>query len=75
MFSLFRSQGNEHENCFEISLYSSQIGYHQENKKQQMSTWMQGKRTSYSMVVEMRISEATMEISNRCSVKTKTKTT
>jgi hypothetical protein len=35
MFNIFNHQGNANQNYIEIPSHPSQIGYHQENKKQQ----------------------------------------
>jgi hypothetical protein len=46
-------KGNANQNHIEIPLHSSQNGYHQERKQQQMLLRMQEKRSSYTLLVGM----------------------
>jgi hypothetical protein len=54
----------------EISSHPSQNGYHQEFKQHEMLVRMQGKRNSYTLLVGMQISAATMESNIEVSQKT-----
>jgi hypothetical protein len=48
MFNIFSCQGNANQNYIEIPIHTSQNGYHQENKQQQMlvkvCVWWGGER-------------------------------
>jgi hypothetical protein len=62
------------QNHIKIPPHSSQNGYHQKHKQQQMLVRMQGKKNPYTMLVGMQTNTSTMESSMEIPQKTKNRT-
>ena len=75
MFNIISYQGNGNQNYNEISPHSSQNGYNQQDRKQEVLERMWGEGNPHTLLVGVQTGVATMENSMEIPQKTKNRNT